>query len=120
MRQHMPGCHRRFLKEVSKTANIRQYVTSHPEDFTLQGAYNACLEKLSAYRNKHLQVVSRYLVVPSHTATRPALPQTEPGTAGRITSTDGAPATNVLLGTGGTAPVDFLKQVRNETQERLL
>ena len=118
----MPGCHRRFLKELSKTANIRQYVTSHPEDCTLQGAYNACLEKLSAYRNKHLQVVSRYLVVPSasRTATRLALPQTEPGTAGRITSTDGAPATNVLLGTGGTAPVDFLKQVRNETQERLL
>ena len=120
MRQHMPGGHRRFLEDVSEIANIRQYVISHPQHVALQGAYNACLEKLVEYRHKHVQIVSRYVVVPSRAAAQPALPQTEPGTAGRVPSAGGRPATKITLGTGGTAPVEFLKQVRNETRDSLL
>lgn len=120
MRQHMPGGHRRFLEDVSKVANIRQYVTSHPLNVALQEAYNACLEKLVAYRNKHVQIVSRYIVVPSRAGTQSASHQTEPGTAGRIPAVDGAPAKKAALGTGGTAPVESLKQVRNETKESIL
>ena len=120
MRQHMPGGHRRFLEEIAKTANIRQYVTSHPQHVALQKAYNTCLEKLVIYRNKHLQIVSRYILVPSRAATRKALPQSEPGTAGRIPSHDGDSPKQTALGTGGTAPMEFLKQVRDETQRSVL
>ena len=117
----MPGGHRRFLEEVTKTANIRHYVTSHPEHLALQKAYNSCLDKLVLYRNKHLQIISRYILLPSRAASQgKALPQSEPGTAGRIPSTDGGSSEQKALGTGGTAPMEFLKQVRDETRESIL
>ncbi len=117
----MPGPHRRFLDDVAKIANIRQYVTAHPQDIALQGAYNACLEALVVYRSKHLQIVSRYIVLPSRTATQPApSPQVESGTAGYALSLGDGSAKKIALGTGGTAPIEFLKQVRNETQESVL
>lgn len=131
----MPGPHRRFLADVSRTANIRPYVASHPEVTILQTAYNAVLEKLTDYRSKHVQMVSRYIVVPSRAAAAAAaagrsnpLPQTNPGTAGRepATTTNEASAgsssitTTKALGTGGTAPIEFLKQVRNETADALV
>ena len=133
MRQYMPSGHRKFLEAVEKVANIRAYVMSHPENIILQDAYNACLENLVLYRNTHVQIVSRYIVIPSRAAAKSALPpNTEPGTAGRIPAAaaadDTVPVNNekekkkkkVALGTGGTAPVEFLKQVRDETQKSLL
>ena len=123
----MPGPHRDFLEAVSQVANIREYVLSHPHTIVLKEAYNACLEKLIHYRNTHVQIVSRYIVIPSRAAAKSTLPQgTEPGTAGRVPLADDDDAVHAkdkkttALGTGGTAPVEFLKQVRNETQESLL
>ena len=133
MRQYMPSGHRKFLEAVEKVANIREHVVSHPENIILQDAYNACLEKLVLYRNTHVQIVSRYIVIPSRAAAKSALPpNTEPGTAGRIPAAaadDAVPVEKeqeekkkkkVALGTGGTAPLEFLKQVRDETQKSLL
>ena len=116
----MPGPHRRFLEEVSKIANIREFVVSHPKNLTLKQAYNACLEQLVLYRKKHLQIVSRYIVVPSRASTQPARSETEPGTAGRVPAANDEPSTRPTLGTGGTAPVEFLKQVKDETKESVL
>ena len=65
-------------------------------------------------------MVSRYIVVPSRAAGQATVPQTEPSTAGRMTSADDAPAKKVALGTGGTKPVEVWKQVRNEIQETVL
>ena len=127
MRQYMPSGHRNFLEAVTKVANIREYVMSHPHNITLQNAYNACLENLILYRNTHVQIVSRYIVIPSRAAAKSALPpNTEPGTAGRVPAADDAVLVEkekkekVALGTGGTAPAEFLKQIRDETQESLL
>ena len=131
MRQYMPSNHRSFLKAVTKAANIRPYVMTHPNNTILQEAYNACLEKLILYRNTHVQIVSRYIVIPSRSAAKSASPpNTEPGTAGRVPAAaaaadDAVPVPQekkkkVALGTGGTAPVEFLKQVRDETQKSLL
>ena len=130
MRQYMPSGHRNFLEAVTKVANIREYVMSHPDNIILQDAYNACLEKLVLYRNTHVQIVSRYIVIPSRAAAKSALPpNTEPGTAGRVPAAtaadDAVPVEKekkkkAALGTGGTAPVEFLKQVRDETQKSLL
>lgn len=101
----MPGSHQRFLAHVAKIANIREYVTSHPQESGLHAAFNMCLESLVAFRNKHVQMVSRYIVVPSRA----------PSKAFR-NNNESVIINGAVKGTGGTAPVEFLKQVRDETR----
>ena len=116
----MPRPHRQFLEDVSKIANIRGYVISQTQDPPLQDAYDSCLRELTAYRNKHVQIVSRYIVVPSRAANPRPQPETKPGSAGRVAVPENKPAQEVALGTGGTAPIKFLKQVRDETRGSVL
>lgn len=123
MRQYMPGPHRLFLQHISEIANIRGYVVSHPEESSLQAAYNQCLEGLVAFRDKHVQLVSRYIVIQSRAAQRSQksmVASTSLGAAQQYKE----PTQNVIkqaaLGTGGTSPVVFLKQVRDETRESLV
>jgi indoleamine 2,3-dioxygenase len=105
----MPGSHRRFLAHVAKIANIREYVTSHPQESGLHAAFNMCLESLVAFRNKHVQMVSRYIVVPSRAPSK------------AFRNNNGSVVTNgAATGTGGTTPIEFLKQVRDETRESQL
>ena len=61
----MPGPHRHFLAHVAKIVDIREYVTSHLQEIGLYAAFNKSLEYLVAFRNKHVQVVFLYIVVPS-------------------------------------------------------
>lgn len=114
----MPGPHRRFLETVAEEANIRTYITAHPDNADLQAAYNNCLERLVAFRNKHVQIVSRYVVIPSRVA------QCKHKDAEAIIdvskSSEAVKVETAALGTGGTSPVVFLKQVRNETRESII
>ena len=118
----MPGPHRRFLQDISKIANIREYVMSHSGNCAVQIIYNGCLEQLATYRNKHIQIVSRYIVLPSRTVPQTSLPQAVQETSGKVSSTRNNGGERMpeikkaAVGTGGTAPVDFLKQVRDETR----
>ncbi|KAL2008199.1 hypothetical protein VTN00DRAFT_8181 [Thermoascus crustaceus] len=118
MRTYMPGPHRRFLEHVSTVANIREYVENRRSDKALCMAYDACLAMLRALRDKHIQMVSRYIIVKSR----------ESKGQSRSTSPRPAPAVNLanvkhegsgkkLRGTGGTALIPFLKQARDETGE---
>ncbi|CAG8493060.1 1366_t:CDS:2 [Ambispora leptoticha] len=80
IRQNIPGPHRRFLEDLAKVANIRQYIltrTKLPLDDEIRGldadkddslvkAYNDCLNEMKNFRNKHLQIVSAYIVIQSH------------------------------------------------------
>ncbi len=65
MRQYMPGPHRRFLQAVEGVANIRDYVESNRSNRGLCVAYDACLAMLRSLRDKHIQMVSRYIIVKS-------------------------------------------------------
>ena len=119
----MPGPHRRFLQRVAQEANIRAYVRAHPNNENLQAAYNNCLDRLIKVRGKHLQIISRYIVVPSRCAKQKSLPTVNP-VVGRL-GTEGnkrmeSQATTAVTGTGGTSPMVFLKQVRDETQRTLI
>ena len=120
----MPAPHRRFLALIATKVNIRAFVESSTDEVCLQEAYNRCLAALANYRTKHLQMVSRYIVIPSREALgSKSGVETEPGTAGRVASckvpTDAKRAENrkPALGTGGTAPIEFLKRVRSETRD---
>ncbi|KAJ5119182.1 hypothetical protein N7526_010819 [Penicillium atrosanguineum] len=117
MRAYMPGPHRRFLEDIDSIANIRAFVETHRADPALRLAYDACLSMLRAMRDKHIQIVSRYIILQSR------------GARGSTHSagSDQPPATNLatanptdkkkLRGTGGTALIPFLKQARDETGE---
>jgi len=70
MRKYMPGPHRRFLEHVERIANIRPYVFERRDNRALSTAFDACLAMLRAFRDKHIQMVSRYIIVPAREARR--------------------------------------------------
>ena len=125
MRSYMPGPHRRFLKHVSNVANIREFVESHRTNRALSIAYDACLAMLRSLRDKHIQMVSRYIIVKSRESrshSRSLSPRAAPqpinlATAMKTNSRDSRPGSKKLRGTGGTALIPFLKQARDETGE---
>ena len=115
MRAYMPPKHRQFLSFIVQKAHLRSFVESKPNEVQLQAAYSGCLTSLAEYRTKHLQMISRYIVIPSRDAARSKpLPETVPGTAGRVPTEE-----KLVLGTGGTAPMQFLKLVRDDTFDGL-
>ena len=122
MRRYMPGPHRRFLHHVTSVANIRDYVNRNKSNGALCVAYDACLAMLRALREKHIQMVSRYIIVKSREPNR-SLPPTpaekkRPMNLARATTDISKTATRKdLRGTGGTALMPFLKQARDETSE---
>ncbi|KAG7286755.1 hypothetical protein NEMBOFW57_009069 [Staphylotrichum longicolle] len=65
MRRYMPGPHARFLSDVQAVANIRDYVERNQANRPLCVAYDACLSMLRALRDKHIAIVTRYIVLPS-------------------------------------------------------
>jgi len=124
MRDYMPGPHARFLADVAAVANISQFVHSRPAEKELCQAYDACLATLSAFRDKHIAIVYRYVVMPSRsrpnaayeatggvTDVRPRLNLATSSTRRVQSSTDDVKYT----GTGGTSLMPFLRQVRDET-----
>ena len=130
MRQYMPGDHRKFLQAVESVANIREYVEVNQSDKQLCIAYDACLAMLRALRDKHIQMVSRYIIVKSRESRSMSRNRKEssidtpaPRRGAGIASikyenpakTQGK--VKKQRGTGGTALIPFLKQARDETGE---
>lgn len=96
MRYYMPPKHRAFIEAVANGPSIRNYVLASG-DPDLNRAYDLCVEKLTDFRNVHLQVVARYIIIPSNR-------EKESKHKGKA-----------LIGTGGSDLMSFLKQIRNET-----
>ena len=135
MRTYMPGGHRRFLQAVEGVANIREYVEANREHRPLVLAYDACLAMLKALRDKHIQMVSRYIIVKSRERSvsrsrgrqrDDASPESLRRPAINLASVKYGPddlkdgrtgGGKKLRGTGGTALIPFLKQARDEVGE---
>lgn len=131
MRQYMPGIHRRFLQAVEEVANIRDYVELHKSDRQLSIAYDASLAMLRTLRDKHIQMVSRYIIVKSRESrslsrtrrdsSSDPVPMRGKGIAsiryGQPNEGEAAQRKKRMRGTGGTALIPFLKQARDETGE---
>ncbi|KAM3419103.1 Indoleamine 2,3-dioxygenase [Cercospora zeina] len=128
MRRYMPGPHARFLEAVSRVANIRTFVEEHRYDQELTLAFDACVAMLSGFRDKHIQIVSRYIIIKSAEAKKAAsedeaqLKKQKINIAHRPkpTSKDEGDKENNRSekGTGGTSLIPFLRQARNETGEQ--
>lgn len=88
MRKYMPPAHRSFLSALERTApSFVEFCEKHP---VLQELRKACSTELQHFRNGHLKLVSEYIL--AHTS------QAGPG----------------HTGTGGTDPMPFLRQLRND------
>ena len=130
MRAYMPGPHARFLEALTPVSNIRPYVLANQSNQALLLAYDAALSMLRALRDKHIAVVSRYIIIKSREARNASQ-----GRSGHDRSIsplkEGTPQPTVnlatanslqssqtkasLRGTGGTSLIPFLKQARDET-----
>lgn len=129
MRQYMPGPHRRFLQAVEGVSNIREFVEYHKSNRSLTVAYDACLAMLRSLRDKHIQMVSRYIIVKSRESRsmsrnrQESSPDPAPRRGQGIASItydrpqEGSQRKKKMRGTGGTALIPFLKQARDETGE---
>ena len=119
MRRYMPGPHADFLRDVSQIANIRDFVEDHVEDTQLCLAYDACLAMLSAFRDKHIAIVTRYVILPSKEARARSRSQSPEAARKRLNLAVASRKSGKQdqKGTGGTALIPFLKQARDETGE---
>ena len=137
MRRYMPGPHRRFLEEVERVVNIREYVTRHRANRALSTSYDACLAMMRTFRDRHIQMVSRYIIVKSRESRShsrgglSASPEavaaprkkmnlavgSRQRTAGATGDSRVGGGSRKIRGTGGTALIPFLKQARDETGE---
>lgn len=119
MRKYMPGRHAEFLEDVSQVANIRQYVQTHQQNQQLCLAYDACLAMLSAFRDKHIAIVTRYIITPSREMRARSRSRSPEQTRDRMNLAVASRKNHGQnqKGTGGTALIPFLKQARDETGE---
>ncbi|TVY17101.1 Indoleamine 2,3-dioxygenase [Lachnellula arida] len=127
MRKYMPGPHRRFLEDFTMVANIRDYVEANQGNFELTAAYDACLAMLRAFRDKHINVVTRYIVLKTRESRSHSRSKSPEATRHKVNiatasrqDTDDYSGKKKLKGTGGTALLPFLKQARDETGEPIL
>ena len=117
MRRYMPGPHKRFLDDIESIANIRSYVDSHQENTELLGAYNEAVAALSRFRDIHIALVTRYIVIPARQGKPASFPDRRDIASMSTKLASEKPSTQELVGTGGTKLIPFLRTSRDETNE---
>lgn len=109
MRSYMPGQHKDFLAQVEESSTIRDYVLSHMDvNSELTLSYDACLAMLKLFRDKHIQIITRYIILQAKKTTKL-------GSSSTLRSGLAKAKKNGEKGTGGTSLLPFLKQCRDET-----
>lgn len=118
MRNYMPGPHRRFLEMMLRTSNVRTYVLSHKPGSALRDAYNMAVMSLGGFRDKHVRMVTRYIIMAARTP-----PPNQVSSRTNLATTTSTIVDNSheklnagVRGTGGTDLIPFLKQTRDTTK----
>lgn len=120
MRRYMPGPHARFLDDIESIANIRDYVNGLDEsrgNSDLIRAYNEAVSSLSEFRNIHIALVTRYIIIPSRQPKPESCIIRRDIASTSTTLASAEPMTKDLVGTGGTKLIPFLRTSRDETRE---
>lgn len=110
MRNYMPRKHREFLLAVEEQTRIKHVVSKYASNGELSLSYDACLAMTKLFRDKHIQIVTRYVVL-----------QAKKGQdlGSQLTLRSGLAKKKLNggeeKGTGGTSLLPFLKQCRDET-----
>lgn len=114
----MPAPHRRFLETLSNLSNIRHCVMSGLVESPLKEAYNAAVLTLSSFRDTHIQIVSRYIIMEARNGTPVEQSADRVNLATASSQVKGLQEQNPsgLYGTGGTSLIPFLKQTRDTTK----
>ncbi|XP_021354490.1 myoglobin-like [Mizuhopecten yessoensis] len=99
MKPYMPRSHRQFLDDIQTRSRIATYVrTSSNEE--LRGVYQDCIKSLVDLRSYHIQIVTKYIIVPS----------------GKKKQEEEKYRSVSNKGTGGSSILPFLKSARNTTR----
>jgi indoleamine 2,3-dioxygenase len=132
VRGYMPEPHRRFLEDVAARwpGGVRKALGEilaagsgdgeggwSEEQRAVQEAFRGVTKALAEFRNKHLQIVARYIIIPSRQPNGNRGLNLATASSRLKASAEGSmPAGGgELRGTGGTALLPFLKQSRDET-----
>lgn len=106
MRTYMPPAHQNFLRSLESGPSVREFALSEGND-SLQAAYNDCVKAMVSLRSYHLQIVTKYIVIPAHQQSM------KNQTPEELSEKENK-------GTGGTDVMQFLKSVRRITEIALL
>lgn len=98
MRAYMPGRHRRALERVHELPSLDELAAAAPgASKEIQLKLDECRSILRKWRDRHIAIVTRYIMLPAQAAARKS--------NGEATA---------VAGTAGSSPVVFLKQIRND------
>ncbi|KAI0403135.1 Indoleamine 2,3-dioxygenase [Xylaria palmicola] len=117
VRLYMPGQHRKFLESVYRMDKIKSFVQlapASPAQQRLQQSYRDAAKAFGDFRQAHMQMVTRYIIVPSRKQDPSPSASINLATAS-LESNRGA--SKALTGTGGTDLIPFLKKARDDTYE---
>ncbi|EGV60303.1 tryptophan 2,3- dioxygenase [Yamadazyma tenuis] len=113
MREYMPRPHREFLQKIESISTISEYVTSRRDQYPeLTLSYDASLAMLKSFRDKHIQIVTRYIILQAKKGSKLGSSSTMRSGLAKSRSKK---KEEEQRGTGGTALLPFLKQCRDET-----
>ena len=118
VRGYMPGAHKRFLEHVSRMGSIRNLASlpsASTEQQEFREAFQTATRNLAEFRNKHLQIVTRYIIIPSRHPFPNSRVNLATASSKTMATSEKGDASADLKGTGGTALLPFLKQSRDET-----
>lgn len=141
-RFHIPRRHRQWLSALEEAPSVHGFIEQllqmkesiSVDDELAIDTYNKCVEQMKRFRDLHIQIVTRYILIPQRQAQRAGQDQTSgsigyhgsgPQPIGRSPSPgldsvdenedDDDEASVQSRGTGGTDIIPFLKQSRDET-----
>ncbi|ESO84734.1 hypothetical protein LOTGIDRAFT_168398 [Lottia gigantea] len=101
IRKYILPKHRQFIFDIESLPYQVKTLVCDCGDEELKKEYNKCVESIKLWRSYHIQIITKYIVIPSKKVTN------------KNTSLSS-------MGTGGTSPMPFLKDLRQDTTDAIL
>jgi indoleamine 2,3-dioxygenase len=112
MRFYMPGIHRIYLEDLSLTPSIKLYLTQITDSDRyedIKNIYNKCVLNLKRFREAHIGLVHAYIMKMVDDRKE----------AVKVNKDDNIKNAHGEKGSGGTNPVEFCKELIEDTQNTI-